>query len=179
MGVHPEVRGALLVLVAAVAAGVCDGPVGAQDRPPQCAAEDQGTLEGRNCAFLRAGGQRTAFLPRTGTFRYSLTSHYPGRMVAGTWLFSAADVVRAAGADGPLRGVFALQVESQPVGRLAHQVLHRGTVWRRVGGNRFVPPGASGSSPVFVEWRREGSTWVVSAVGDEAFADVPLPSWCC
>ena len=37
--------------------------------------------------------------------------------------------------------------------------------WRRVGGNRFVPPGAPASSPIFVEWRREGDAWVVAAAG--------------
>jgi hypothetical protein len=36
-----------------------------------------------------------------------------------------------------------------------------------VRGNRFVPPGASARSPVFVEWRREGGEWVISRFGDE------------
>jgi hypothetical protein len=40
-----------------------------------------------------------------------------------------------------------------------------GTRWRRVGGNRFVPPGESARSPMFVQWRREDGRWVVSAFG--------------
>ena len=76
--------------------------------------------------------------------------------------------------------VSGLDVEAQPIGRLSHQVMHRGTGWRRVrGGSRFVPRDAPDDSPLFVEWRREGGTWVVSAVGDESFHDVPLPAWCC
>ncbi len=46
--------------------------------------------------------------------------------------------------------------------------------WRRVGGKRFVPPGASARSPVFVEWRREHGRWVVSAFGDEDIYFPPL-----
>lgn len=41
--------------------------------------------------------------------------------------------------------------------------------WRRVRGNRFVPPGAPDRSPVFVEWRRENGEWVISAFGDERY----------
>jgi hypothetical protein len=40
-----------------------------------------------------------------------------------------------------------------------------GTRWRRVAGNRFVPPGESARSPMFVQWRREDGRWVVSAFG--------------
>jgi hypothetical protein len=74
---------------------------------------------------------------------------------------------------------FEIQVESQPIGLFAHQVMHRGTGWRRVRGNRFVPPGASASSAIFVEWRREGDRWVVSAFGDETFPSGKTPPWCC
>lgn len=168
-----------LVCAAALAA-LLPQVAAAQDGRPQCATRNQSTLEGRNCAFLKAGARRTEFLPTVGSFTYFSTSHSPARTLVGTWRFTAADIPRAGDRDGPLSGVFAILVEGQPVGRLAHQVLHRGTAWRRVNGTRFVPPGAPASSPVFVEWRREGNAWVVSAIGDEAFLDgARLPSWCC
>jgi len=120
------------------------------------------------------------FLPRTGTFTYHLTSYFPGGAREGVWRLNPADFRQAFRGDGLLKGVLQSQPEKQPIGRLAHQILTRGTGWRRVAGNRFVPPGAPASSPVFIEWRREGDTWVVSSIGDEAFTDgVPLPSWCC
>lgn len=169
---------ATLCLVGASVA-ICP-PAVAQDDRPQCVVESQATLEGRNCAFLRRESRRIEFLPRTGLFSYHLTTHSPGRSTTGTWRFSAAGLEEAARVTGPLFEVLDIDYEGQPIGRLAHQVMHRGTAWRRVYGNRFVPPGAPASSPVFVEWRRERGTWVVSAIGDEAFTDgVPLPEWCC
>lgn len=173
-------RAAKGLLCAAALAALFPRVAAAQDGRPQCATENQDPLEGRNCAFLKAGARRTEFLPSAGSFTYLSASHSPGRTSVGTWRFTAADVPRAGDPGGPLSGVFAILVEGQPVGRLAHQVLHRGTAWRRVHGTRFVPPGAPASSAVFVEWRREGNAWVVSAVGDEAFLDgAPLPPWCC
>jgi hypothetical protein len=170
----------VLMLVCAAAAMAMSSPAAAQADRPQCTVELADTLEGWNCAFLKAGARRIEFLPGHGIFTYYLTSHTPARNVRGAWRFAATDVAEAAAAGGPLHGVFAIRYEGQPVGRLAHQILHRGTRWRRVRGNRFVPPGAAASSPAFVEWRREGDRWVVSAIGDEAFAPgVSLPQWCC
>ncbi|HEX8244638.1 MAG TPA: hypothetical protein VF541_14125 [Longimicrobium sp.] len=85
------------------------------------------------------------------------------------------------------QGTFYIQVEGQPIGRFAHQVMMRdrgpsspGPLrWRRVRGNRFVPVGDPNSAGFFVEWRREGGRWVVSAFGDESFGEGPLPPWCC
>lgn len=155
-------------------------PARAQAAPPTCSSENRATLEGLNCAFLSYSTRRTDFLPRTGTFTYHLTSYFPGGTSEGVWRLTPADFRQAFLGDGPLKGVLQVQYEEQPIGRLAHQVMTRGTAWRRVAGNRFVPPGACASSPVFVEWRREGDAWVISAIGDEAFLrGVPLPSWCC
>lgn len=153
---------------------------GQDDERPHCSVESEHTLEGRNCAFLRAGPRRTEFLPASGVFTLHRTTHSVGRSAVGTWRFERDDVARATREGGPLEGVFAIRYEAQPIGRFAHQVLNRGTAWRRVTPTRFVPPGAPRSSPVFVEWRREGERWVVSAVGDEGFDEgVPLPDWCC
>lgn len=40
-----------------------------------------------------------------------------------------------------------------------------------------MPPFASASSPIFVEWRREGDKWVINAFGDEWFDPNHLPAW--
>lgn len=119
-----------------------------------------------------------AVFPSTGDWTYLHTVHTPRGPDLREWRIPAAQTREVV--DGELKRVFFLSVHAQPIARLVHQVLHRGTVWRRVTPTRFVPPGASRSSPVFVEWRREGDQWVVSAVGDEAFHEgVPLPAWCC
>lgn len=155
-------------------------------RPPECTVADETTLEGRNCAFLRAvrenatpaqRGRVVAFLPRTGDLTYVTTIQddrpirAERRFPAGGW-----DAVL----DGPLKDVLDTYQQIQPVGTLSHQLIFRGTAWRRVGDStRFVPPGAADDSPLFVEWRREGDAWVVSIVGDEQFRRGPLPAWCC
>jgi hypothetical protein len=117
------------------------------------------------------------FFPAHGDWLYQHTMHTRTGNRRGLWRIPPHATLAAV--DGPMRRVFFLDVHAQPVGWLAHQVLHRGRAWRRVSATRFVPPGASASSPVFVEWRRDGAAWVVSAVGDEAFDGVPLPAWCC
>jgi hypothetical protein len=52
-------------------------------------------------------------------------------------------------------------------GLLTARVAYSPRGWRRVRGNRFVPPGEPARSPIFVEWRREGERWVISVFGDE------------
>jgi hypothetical protein len=46
--------------------------------------------------------------------------------------------------------------------------------WRYVGRSRFVPPWEADDSPTFVEWRREGTKWVVSSFGDEYQVGPPV-----
>ncbi|HYW12470.1 MAG TPA: hypothetical protein VE871_10935 [Longimicrobium sp.] len=172
---------AALLLGAALAAGATRPAAAQEDPRPQCTEQRHDTLEGRHCLFLHALGRSAvlAFLPGTGTFTYVHTTHGPSGATEGMWRFAAADAVRAARIGGPLQWVFHLNFEGQPIGRLSHQVMHRGTGWRRVRGDRFVPRDAPDDSPLFVQWRREGGTWVVAAVGDESFRDVPHPPWCC
>jgi hypothetical protein len=97
----------------------------------------------------------------------------------GTWRFPAADF-RAA-YRGLLNDMLIGHVEGNRVGSLSHQLRFRGSLWRRVRGNRFVPPDGPDSSPIYVQWRRdEDGRWVVSVIGDESYSgDAPLPSWCC
>lgn len=168
----------------AVAAAALGSPAQAQDayvdNRPQCTDQRMDTLEGRNCAFLHAGYVHDEFLPRTGTFTWYQTSYKGGPPILGVWRFAPADIEEAATGEEPLHDVFGIDVEGTRIGSLSHQAMHLGTAWRRVPGNRFVPPGAPDDSPVFVQWRREGARWVVAAVGDETYGgDAPLPPWCC
>ncbi len=138
------------------------------------------SLEARMREFMATVHRRpvdsaAVFFPRTGTFDYVLTSHYEDRSVRGIWRFPAADALAAI--RGPLRSSFTINYEGQRIGTLSHQVMERGREWRRVPGNRFVPPGATAASAAFVEWRKEGSEWVVASFGDEGFPGAPIPSW--
>jgi hypothetical protein len=177
----PRMRRWTWLLAAALLAMAPDDGAAQQDARPRCTETRPDTLEGRNCLFLQASGrQRAAFLTRSGTFTWAHTTNRPRGAAAGVWRFTGEDARRAMDWNGPLIWVFDIHVEGQPIGTFSHQVMHRGTGWRRVRGDRFVPPGAPDDSPVFVQWRREGGTWVVSAVGDESFLDgAPLPPWCC
>jgi hypothetical protein len=59
-------------------------------------------------------------------------------------------------------------VEARPADNtLTVQAMDHPRPWRYVGRQRFVPRGARDGSPVWVEWRRERGTWVVSRVGEE------------
>ena len=170
------------VILAAISLAVAASTAAAQD-PRAGAAGPAESLAARNAAFLatvrdRGAAEIAAFFPRSGEVRYLHTQHEKVGDRAGAWRFPA-DGVRRAIENGPLRDSFQIQVERQPIGLFAHQVMIRGVGWRRVGGTRFVPPGARAASPTFVEWRREGTRWVVSAFGDETFGSAPLPPWCC
>jgi hypothetical protein len=39
-----------------------------------------------------------------------------------------------------------------------------GRMWRRAGGNKFVPPGMDASSRTYVKWRLEKSRWVIAEI---------------
>jgi hypothetical protein len=138
--------------------------------PLRAAAQDG--LERRNEAFLRAvvsapHDSVAAFFPRRGDWTWTqvVEGAPPGRRPT-VWRFAATETLRAIGGPvsesfwkhaagtGPRETVLVVRIEEQ------------GTRWRRVAGNRFVPPGASARSPVFVQWRREDGRWVVSAFGD-------------
>ena len=178
------IRRIALPLLAFVAMAVSrPRTVGAQ-AAEEVRAESAATLDDRASAFLRAVRRKNSdslalFFPRTGNWTYVHTAHHEDGPREAVRRFSGPDVPLAISYRGPLGRSFTINYESQPIGLFAHQVLHRGTAWRRVRGNRFVPPGAPASSPIFVEWRREDGQWVVSAFGDESFPSGETPSWCC
>jgi hypothetical protein len=131
------------------------------------------TLAGRMRAFLAAMQDAdeagiAAFFPRRGDWDWVRTlngTRGPRRVV--TWRIPGAETGRLIGDGGagceefdagrgdvgPVEGSFAGEAGEEED-------------WRRAGGTRFVPPGASAASPVFVQWRREDGAWVVDAVGD-------------
>ncbi|HEU4884624.1 MAG TPA: hypothetical protein VFT45_20380 [Longimicrobium sp.] len=154
-------------------------PSPSQARP----AADEASLEARMRAFLTPAARASAdsvaaFFPRSGDFTWVRTTHSGDRDVTGIWRFRGADLHAAH--QGPLNDVFTINYHGQTVGSLAHQIQIRGSRWRRVPGNRFVPADAPDSSPIYVQWRREDGRWVVSVIGDEIFgANAPLPAWCC
>lgn len=137
-------------------------------------AAAQPALEGRMRAFTRAVAEEgidsvAAYFPRRGTWTWVLTTHEGARRDrVGHWRFDAGQTLRAIREGGPVCGSFAHRGHVGPVGVLISKMGgHPPRPWRRVRGNRFVPPGASAGSPIFVQWRREDGRWVVSAFGDE------------
>lgn len=113
------------------------------------------------------------FFPTTGDWSYTHTVHLAG---GGTriqrWVFPAAQTSLLFGFDkgvkvDPVRESFQADPHGQTYGLLISIIETTGRRWRLAGRNRFVPPGAPVSSPVFVEWRREHGQWVISAFGDE------------
>jgi hypothetical protein len=135
------------------------------------------TLERRMRAFIHAVAEEprdsvAAYFPRRGDWTWVPTLvHGRRRMPPGAWRFRGSETLKVLSGGGPVCNSFALHrgdygpYEGAFVSRAAHEEGR----WRRVRGNRFVPPGASSRSPAFVEWRREDGEWVVSSLGDEKF----------
>jgi hypothetical protein len=138
-------------------------------------------LSARMDAFLHAleelrGDTLVTFLPRRGDWTWVLTTRYPGGVDRlGRWRFPPDEFLRAIDERGPLCESFSPGGDVIPLGTLMYNVLMESDgPWRRVSGNRFVPPGAPARSPVFVEWRREDGRWVLSAYGDERRGETRL-----
>lgn len=117
------------------------------------------------------------FFPTTGDWTYTHTVHLAtGRDRIQRWTFPAAQTSLLFGFGkginvDPIWDSFLSDPHGQALGLLITAI--GDTPWRLVGRNRFVPPGASASSPVFVEWRREHGQWVISAFGDERYCSWP------
>lgn len=142
------------------------------------------SLERRMGAFLRAVVEEprdsvAAYFPKSGDWRYvpSLLEA-PRGTPPGGWLFRGDETLRAIGKGGPLCWSFeASWGDTGPFeGAIVSRAWVARTGWRRVRGNRFVPPGGSARSPAFVEWRREGGEWVVSSIGEQQPYHTPRPS---
>jgi hypothetical protein len=162
---RPRLAGIVLLALMAAAAPAAAQPV----------------LEGRMRAFARAVEEEgidsvAAYFPRRGTWTWVLTTHAAARGDhVGLWRFDAAQTLRAIQEGGPVCESFARRGHTGVVGVLINEMgEHPRRRWRRVRGNRFVPPRASAGSPIFVEWRREDGRWVVSAFGDERWIGPPL-----
>ncbi len=162
-------RKVLLPLALLLAAAA---PLAAQTRAPAAA---EATLAARMHAFLREvedtpNTELAGFFPRRGdwTWVQTLRDRRGHGQRVGVWRFPGGETPRAIGAGGPVCDSFHTGGgEFGPVrGRFGAHVMDDGP-WHLVRGNRYVPPDASAASPVFVEWRREGGEWVVSAFGDE------------
>jgi hypothetical protein len=141
------------------------------------------SLPGRTHTFLEAVRSRdpariAAFFPARGEFTYVHTRHLQGRDSVASVGMPAAAALGSIRSARP-RPSFSISMHGQQIGLFLYQVICRGTSWRRGSGTRFVPPKADTSSAIFVEWRLEDSTWVISALGDESFTNQPTPTWAC
>lgn len=179
-----RMMGILLAVLAAAGLGTArvsaQAIVTVQD---SVAVQDSLELDQRVSGFLSTvrtqHGQRIAgFFPTTGEFTYVHTLHRDGADSVTTRRLPSSLASQAI-VGGALRASFGIDHHGQPIGLFTHQVILRGTRWRRVSPTRFVPPNAEASSPIFVEWRKEADVWVVSAIGDETFTRRPFPDWCC
>lgn len=154
--------------------------VPASPLPAQRTTRAHAGLRATMTAFLRAlpderGQDATRrWFPTSGEWSYTHTMREPGGgTVVGRWIVPAAQTSLLFGYEKgtgptPIDDSFeVLYHGAQKAGVLIEVVMSTSDRWRLVGGNRFVPPGARASSPVFVEWRRENGRWVISAFGDE------------
>lgn len=144
------------------------------------AAEARAGLAARNAAFLDAAevfdvDSMLSFFSRSNDFTYTFTFHHRNGDSIAVWRFPAAEAKRAI--EGPLRARLDDDGEFLGIGTFASALAFTLSDWRRVGESRFVPPRADAASGTYVEWRREGSQWVVAAFGDEGFEEGMEPAW--
>jgi hypothetical protein len=125
----------------------------------------------------RSGEPTRRFFPTVGDWSYTRTVHAPnGENRTQRWVLPAAETSRLFGSGKGVRVnpvIESLEIiyENYKAGLLLDRILHSPGAWRLVRGNRFVPPSCPASCPTYVEWRREGDSWVISAFGDEWFQD--------
>jgi hypothetical protein len=196
-GVDPRrtLRGgvaALVIVVSLSARGFAQSAPDTRETAPPAASQalprdvqhaEQSRLSERMNLFLGAVSRAkvdsiAAFFPRRGDWTYQRTTHYPDTTRVGLWRFRAEDIQPAI-QSGPLEASFRMNYEGQAVGSLVHQLFHRRGRWRQLPGSRFVPPGGTAASDIFVTWRLENGVWVISSMADELYAGARLPAWCC
>lgn len=115
----------------------------------------------------------TSFLPRVQMFTWTQTVHEraASRVEVKRYTLEQA---RGEIMNGELRGSLAPNMHAARVGSLGTQVIETGDEWVRVNRTRFVPRASTASSATYVQWTREGSRWVVSSFGDEAYTNVAV-----
>jgi hypothetical protein len=92
------------------------------------------------------------------------------------WRFGAGETLRAIGLGGPACDLFdSPRGDTGPIegSSVAMAVMESGTRWRRLPGERFIPPGSRARSPTYVRWRREHGAWVVAEIGGTAWYREP------
>jgi hypothetical protein len=170
---HPAMQRTRIITFALLLAFAV--PLAAQTGAPET------MLAARMQAFLGVMQEGTraqiaTFFPRRGDWTWVRTaqSRLGGGERTEVWRFPGPETLRVIGPEGPACMSFdEPKGEYGPFeGYLRMQALMNRSGWRRVRGNRFVPPDVSARSPVFVEWRREDGEWIVSAFGEE---DVYFP----
>lgn len=157
---------------------LCAGALLVLGTVPAAAQPTDASLAARMDAFLREvpntpNDELVWYFPRDADWTWVQTLRdEAGRTHTGIWRFTGGgEAYRAITAEGPVCHSFdQVRGEFGPYegkfGMQAMRVAH-GQPWRRVRGTRFVPPGASAASTVFVEWRWEDGGWVISSFGDE------------
>ncbi|HEU4561110.1 MAG TPA: hypothetical protein VFS20_24880, partial [Longimicrobium sp.] len=124
--------------------------------------------------FVRdLGGDLAGYFPARGEWEWVQTTRYPdGTMRRNVHRFPAAQTGQAIEPGGPVCHMFH-SGDAVVEGTVISSGRGEGR-WRRVGATRYVPPGMTARSPIFVEWRRENGRWVVAAVGEDGEYRMPL-----
>jgi hypothetical protein len=157
---------------------LCAGAIFLLGTVPAAAQPTDASLAARMDAFLREventpNDELVWYFPRDAEWTWVQTLRDDaGRARTGIWRFTGGgEAYRAITADGPVCDSFDQpRGEFGPYeGKFGMQVLRAadGPPWRRVRDTRFVPPGESAASTVFVEWRWEDGAWVIASFGDE------------
>jgi len=174
MSTQRNTVGATLLLVCLLGCGATASR-NEGNNPPRIATESQ-SLASRSEAFLIAVQSRdreliSSFFPKQGTLTYTYFHRRRSGDSISEVRFEAAKA-RQEIMEGELGEPLAPVTHAFRYGSLYFGAT-KGVDWVRVNKTRFVPPSRGPSSAIYVEWRREGGLWVVSAFGDEGFEEIP------
>lgn len=119
-------------------------------------------------ALLEDGDRIGPYFPRRGSWTWIATTRYPsGRETVERREFPGGGTPVTVEFDGRNCATLHGGGDSIDILPLVHDMRMDTAEWRRVGGNRFVPPGGRARSRTYVQWRRESGRWVVAAIGEE------------
>jgi hypothetical protein len=131
-------------------------------RAPTPAATPRARMREFQRAMENPSDALVRFFPRQGEWVLEHREGAAGRL--SLWRHTSAQIAPAADCAAPWR-TFLVYPNGISGAASTGDRPPRGD-WQRVRPNRFVPPGRGAASPLFVEWRLEGGTWVVSSIGD-------------